>query len=129
MTAQERFEALQARWRAAHDKQHDLRFKLRYAYGDTYYIHAPKAKRDRADRASKAADFVQDAIFAWLDANSPRSWRTGVPCYWVCESLTYADAITTGQLSVTPPVAYGGLPSDSIRFAAALPTKEPAFAW
>lgn len=120
MTPQERFESLQARWRAAQEKAHSLRFDLRYHYGEHYYVYAPKGKRDKADRASRAEEKAADAIFAWLDANSPRDWRRGVPSAWVCGELTYADAMTTDQLSVVPPVAYGCTSADSIRFARAI---------
>lgn len=126
---QARFEALQAKWRSAQTKAHDLRFELQYHYGDMYRVRAPKAKMAKADKASAAEERAQDAIFTYLEANSPRSWRSGVPCYWVCDKLTYADAITAGQMSVIPPVSYGGMPSDSIRFAGPVQAKEPVCSW
>lgn len=129
MTKQQRFEALQARWRKAREKASELRYKLESAYGWMYFVHAPKGKRDRLDLARAAEDKAQDAIFTWLDQNSPRDWRRGVPCNWVCDSLTYADAITSGQLSVTPPVAYGGDITDSLRFARPVAPQETAPMW
>jgi hypothetical protein len=129
MNAETRFEYLKSKWRAAYEKASELRSALRFDYGEYWHIYAPKGKRDKADKASAAQDRASDAIFAWLDEHSPRDWRVGVPAHWTCENLTYADAVTRGQLSVTPPPCYGCLPQDSIRFAAALPEREPAFAW
>lgn len=129
MTKQQRFEALQARWRKAKEKARNLAFDLRYHYGDFYFVSAPRAKREKKERASAAEEKASDAIFLWLDQNSPRSWRTGVPADWVCDSLTYADAITSDRLSVTPPVAYGCYPSDSVRFAQPVAPNETAPSW
>ncbi len=122
MTPQQRFEHLKTRWRTAYDKARDLRFELIRQYGREFTYHAPKAPRDRLERVYIAEDKAAEAIFAWLELHSPRQWRTGVPAHWVCESLTYADAMTTGQMQVIPPVAYGHMPNDAIRFAAPLET-------
>ena len=116
MTAQDRFEALQARWRKAQEATREFSWQLEYKYGETWL--APRGKRDRLDRLRKREGEARDDIFAWLDDNSPRSWRSGVPCQWVCNSLTYADAITSGHLSEIPAVTYGCMPGDSARFAA-----------
>lgn len=112
---------LQEKWRKAHEKERDLARKLEYTYGKTWM--APQGKRAKYDAVNKRLDAAMEAIFAWLDANSPRNWRTGVPAFWVCEHLTEADALTADRLSVVPPVAYGSLPGDSIRFAQAVSTE------
>lgn len=118
MTQQERFERMQGKWRAAHQAAWEYRLTLKLAYGESY--HAPRGKRERLERLTAREDQASDAIFAWLDANSPRDFRRGVPADWVCGSLSYADAVTHGPMSVVPPVAFGCYPSDSQRFAAAL---------
>lgn len=115
MTKQERFESLQARWRKAQEAVSELSYNLRSRYGNTW--SAPAALRNKYERAQKREHAASDAIFTWLDNNSPRQWRIGVPAHWVCDSLTYADAITADALSVIPPPCYGSYPGDSQRFA------------
>jgi hypothetical protein len=127
-SSRERFDYLKAKWRAAFDKASALRGNLRARYGE-YHFQAPRGMRDKADKAGAAQDRASDAIFAWLDAHSPRNWRVGVPAFWTCAELTFEDATTRGKLSLVPPVAWGGVPQDSIRFAAALPERSESFAW
>lgn len=115
MTHQQRFEFLQARWRKCHEAAQEMFYQLKYKYGEAW--QAPSGKRDRLDSLRNRESAAADAIFTWLDGNSPRQWRTGVPSQWVCDSLSYADATTVGRLSVVPPPAYGSLPMDSLRFA------------
>jgi hypothetical protein len=111
---------LQERWAVLDEKARELRWSLEGKYGSPWYINVPRAQRERIEKAHNRADKAQEAIFAWLDTHSPRSWRSGVPANWVATQLTEEDALTRGRLSVTPPVAYGGMPSDSLRFAAAI---------
>lgn len=125
---QEKFEALQAKWRAAHKKELDLSFAANHKYG-TWYIHAPRGVRERIERARAAESKAMDAVFAWLDAHSPRAWRTGTPAYWICDKLTYADAMTEGQLSVVPPPPYGYTTHEMERFARPIEQKEPTPTW
>lgn len=113
----ETFEKLRAKWLKTSEAARVFGVALRGQYGEHYPYQAPKGKLKRLDALRAREDKASAAIFAWLDANSPRQWRTGVPAYWICESLTYDDAVTSGQLSVVPPPSYGCYPSDSIRFA------------
>jgi hypothetical protein len=113
---QKTFEALQAKYRAADERADRIRASLKAQYGHQW--RAPAGKERKLNEAQAKADSAMEAIFAWLDANSPRDWRHGAPCYWVCAELSYEDAITAGQLSVIPPVVYGCYESDSRRFAA-----------
>lgn len=115
MSPESRFSALQERFRKAADAASNLRFALNYKYGEVY--NAKRSERDKLDKLRERESKAADAIFAWLEANSPRNWRHGCPYYWICTELTYADAVTSGALSVVPPVCYGGSPQDSIRFA------------
>jgi hypothetical protein len=119
MTQQEHFEAMRARWRKASEKARELRWNIEGKYG-TWYIYAPAGQRAKIERANAAEEKAQEAIFAWLDAHSPRDWRHGVPCHWVCDQLTYEDAMTRERLSVQTPCSYGSMPSDALRFAAAV---------
>lgn len=109
---------LQAKWQAAHNRERTLAWSLQHKYGNTW--SAPHAQRERYDVVSKRSDAAMEAVFAWLDTYSPRSWRSGVPAHWVCVHLTEADALTVGQLAVVPPPGYGSFPNDSVRFAMAL---------
>lgn len=109
---------LQAKWRKAHEAERKMARELEYQYGKTWL--APRGKQARYEAIAKRESAASGAIFAWLDANSPRDWRRGVPAHWVCGELTEADALTAGTLSVLPPVAYGRMPSDSVRFAMAV---------
>jgi hypothetical protein len=106
---------LQAAWRKAHEAERELARTLQYKYTNTW--SAPRAQQEKYERVSKRSDAAMEAVFAWLDTFSPRSWRSGVPANWVCVHLTEADALTAGQLSVVPPPGYGSYPSDSVRFA------------
>lgn len=115
MTKQEYFERLQARWRAADVALSEHSASLRYRYGNTW--QAKPAERKRLDALRDREGHAVDAIMAWLDNHSPRDWRRGVPCHYVCGALTYADAVTSGPLSVVPPVAFGCYQSDAVRFA------------
>jgi hypothetical protein len=117
--SEKQFLKLRDRWTKADEKAAEFRFELKYKYGD-WFIYAPRKLRERMEALNASEDKASEAIFAFLDTHSPRSWRRGVPAHWVCESLTYADAMTTGRLAVTPPCAYGMMPADSIRFAQAL---------
>jgi hypothetical protein len=119
---------LQAKWRALHDKTRELTHGLERKYGSPWYIYVPRSQRERIEAAQRREDKAREAIFAWLEQHSPRSWSSGVPCYWVCDSLTEADALTSGQLTVTPPPGYGSYPSDMIRFAWPVKPQE-VFSW
>lgn len=109
------FERLQCKWRKVSDAVGEMAYQLKRQYGETY--HAPRGKQAKLESLRSRESAACEAIFAWLDANSPRDWRHGAPCYWVCDKLTIADALTSGQLSVVPPLCYGYLPSDMVRFA------------
>jgi hypothetical protein len=109
---------LQAKWRTAADKVAALKDQLRAKYGN--WIWAPAWTCDRVNRLSLAESKAQDRIIEWLEEYSPRGWRTGIPCHWLCTDLTEADALTAGPLSVVPPPAYGSTEADSRRFALAV---------
>jgi hypothetical protein len=67
--------------------------------------------RSRQDRASAS-------MMTLLERLSPRDWDSTVPQWWIMETLSWEDATTSGQMSVTPPPAYGYIGADSARFAA-----------
>lgn len=109
---------LQDKWRKLNTA---LRAEIGYldrAYGRAAY--APESKRRKLEALRARESAASDAIFAWLDAHSPRSWRSGVAAYWVCDQLTEADALTRGALSVVPSAGYGSNPSQVLHFARAL---------
>lgn len=107
---------LQARFADKHEKARSYAHELSYKYGQTW--QAPSGMRTRLDKLRAAEDKAMEAVFAWLDAHSPRNWRVGVPAHWVCEHLTETDALTAGQLVTVPPAGYGTTYDQAIRFAA-----------
>jgi hypothetical protein len=105
-----RFQALRDRYLRADAALSALRstFTAKYsgAYDRTWLL---KGERDREDRAVAAVDRAGAAFFAYLQSISPRDWSTGVPAHWLCEKLSYDDAVRPrGEpLSVVPPLSYG----------------------
>jgi hypothetical protein len=130
MTLQQRFEHLQARAKATADQCRDYAIDLRVKYGDAYYRGwiGGKEKR-RLDQLQRADTRETDRFVAFLVTIQGRDFRRGVPQHWLLDNLTYADAITTGKLSQTPPPAYGYSIGDSQRFAAAIIPQETAANW
>jgi hypothetical protein len=100
-----RWTNLQACYRANRAVAADLSAKLRARYGEVAY--APDGKQARLTAAYERVDRLADACYAWLAEFSPRYWRAAVPETWVCTELSYHDAITRGELSAEPPLAYG----------------------
>lgn len=113
---QKEFEALQVRWRKANDARLWLKDDLVRRYG--YDWIAPEGQRKRLEALRDREQEACEAVFHWLDKYSPRDWRTGKRYQWVCGQLTYADAVTVGQLSAVPPPAWGASLADMERFAA-----------
>lgn len=114
-TLSRQWATLQRRWRVYADRVEVYKRGLRATYG--YSWSAPSGKRRRLEYLQDREYNASRAIFAWLDEHSPRQWRSGCPAYWICEALTFADAITAGPLSAVPPPAYGHTEADSVRFA------------
>jgi hypothetical protein len=57
------------------------------------------------NRLSKA----ESVFFDYLTSISPRDWSYGVPCHWLYEKLSFADAVRPigERLSVVPPMSFG----------------------
>lgn len=121
------FTELQTKWRTAADKLEAIQYALRSKY-TRYLIGIASTEQSKLDRARAAESKASDAVYEWLDVHSPRDWRYGVPCSYVCRDLTEADAITTGELSVIPPVCFGGTVNESRQFAAAVAGHSSLFA-
>lgn len=103
--AAERFMKLQTNAQEADAKVMELRNELNRRYQHHWY--APAGQRKQLERLEAAASRHSDKFHAYLTSLSPRSWDSGVPASWVRDCLTYADAVTTGALSVVPPPAWG----------------------
>src|SRR6266446_2437856 len=118
-SAQAQFAAIRARYLKIAARREAWRYKMFDRYRTfTLYDHQLLASERKAREAIDAAESkVTDDMFALLDTVSARQWRSGVPQAWIMEHLTWEDATTTGRLSVTPPAAWGSMPSDSVRFA------------
>lgn len=105
-----KFDALRKRYLKAADALANLEIALSAKYGlssrPDWYTGAERKKltalRERIDKAT-------DAFTGHLGRISPRDWSYGVPVRWICETLSYEDAVrpTSEPLSVRPPLAYG----------------------
>jgi len=105
-----KFVKLRAAYMAAKAKLDALSSQLTSKYGDGYSSAWLKSSEStKLDRLREAADKHGDAFTDYVASISPRDWSYGVPCYWVRESLTFADVTRPAneQLSVVPPMAYG----------------------
>lgn len=110
MSPRERFEALRARYLAAQARRADHEAVLRQKYGpgvQDSWMRSPEARR--RERLREGEDRARRKFFDHLQAVSPRDWSAGVPYHWLCEKLTFEDAVRPANeaLSVVPPLAYG----------------------
>lgn len=119
MTRSERFEVLQAKWRDADRAVTSARAVLNARYQSHQY--APAVKRRALEVLERKERRASESFTKLLIALSPRDWRSGVPVSYLRDGLTYADAITRGQLSTIPPAAWGYTPRDSEVFSWPLP--------
>jgi len=105
-----KFDKLRARYVAVRVKWDEFDSALSRKYGSGFQGSWLKAgERKAKERLGAAMDKAGDAVFEYVQAISPRDWSTGVPAYWVRESLTFEDAVrpVDEPLSVTPPLSYG----------------------
>lgn len=110
MKARKRFDALRSKYLAAKAKREDQLVSFRARYGSEYqdsWLSPPDRKRK--ERLNAAVDKAGDALFAHVQAISPRDWSFGVPLCWVLSDLTFEDAVRPidEPLSVVPPLSYG----------------------
>lgn len=87
----------------------DITRTMDLKYGPNLRVGWMSAKERAAlTSAAKAYGVACDRFHAMLDA-CPRQWRSGAPTVWVCEELSYEDAVRPlGEpLTTTPPRAYG----------------------
>jgi hypothetical protein len=103
----EEFEALQARYRETWETISALRRRLEAKYSSTHY--ASQGERARLEALRKRNAKQGERILAWLERYSPRDWSRAVPYWWICMALSFDDAVTSGELTVAPPPAYGYL--------------------
>ena len=109
-TQRARFDELRARYLAQQAKRSAHDDAMRGKYGGDYrttWLTTGEAKKETKLR--EASDAAQNAFIDYLTEISPRYWKSGVPVHWLCEELTYEDAIrpVDQPLSVVPPLAYG----------------------
>ncbi len=108
---------LQTTWRAYDDQRQALLVALAVRYGPDWRIACRRADQHRLDRLANACRRVEARAYAWLARHSPRDWSSSVPIGHVMRDLSYADAVTSGQLAVVPPPAYGQTVDDARAFA------------
>lgn len=65
----------------------------------------PRALQARVEAAGRRRWLAVNAIYAWLDINSPRGsdWRVGVSSHWVCTQLSEEEARSEMPASLPPP--------------------------
>lgn len=112
----EHFTTLQRAWTERADTLRALRAEAERRYQDVTY--APSRVRQHIDRAERAERKAQNKFCDYLEAISPRDWRSGVPITYLRERLTFADATTAGALSTVPPPAWGYTDHEARAFAA-----------
>ncbi len=111
-----KFNALRAKIVEVEAARDEFRAKLATVYGYGFKLAWVKtAERKKLEAFTKKADKLGDQFYTLLDSISPRSWRTGVAYSWVLTQLTYADAITSGELAVMPQCSFGSQESDMRR--------------
>lgn len=110
-----RFAQLQARWQDADLAARLLRNELDRRYQSHRY--AKSGERKKLESLERAGRKHSDRFLGLLASISPRDWTSGVPVVWLRDGLTYADAVTTGALSVVPPPSWGSTVRDSEMFA------------
>jgi hypothetical protein len=115
MNAETRFTELQRKAREAEQAARSTRAILESRYQAVCY--APIGKRKQYETLQRKESAAFDRFYKFLESISPRAWNSGVPLAWLRDSLTYADAVTRGQLSTVPPPAWGFYEADSRRFA------------
>lgn len=121
-THEPRFSMLQRKAQDAAHAEWQYRLTLQVKYGSGHVHYAKTAEQKRLDVLRRATNRAQDRLFVELAKISPRDWSRYVPCRWIVETLTYSDACTAGQLSVTPECAWGATVDDLQRFAAPVPS-------
>lgn len=115
MTKQQRFAYLQGVAQAAADAESNYRINLRVKYGSASY--GSRTEQTKLTKLGERSNKTFQRFFAFLQSISPRDWASCVPCNWMLRKLTYDDAITAGQMSMTPNPAWGYVQADAVRFA------------
>jgi hypothetical protein len=121
-SAEFQFDRIRSRWMQVQARRDAHRSAMLAKYGrhDPPRSWMNKGESARQD-AILAADLREtERMCMLLDRVSPRNWRAGVPAHWLMSELTWEDAITSGRLSVVPPVAYGMTPRDVDAFSTAI---------
>ncbi len=123
MTDREHFERIRARYLAAKQREDAYRLEVllpKYGQMRPQRGWLTRTELKKLETVRRAQDREYDRFFLLLDRIAGRDFRNGVPWVWVMENLTYEDAITKGQLSVVPPVYYGGTERGAEEFAQAV---------
>lgn len=102
-----KFNALRAKILALESKREELRSSLTSQYGAYQTSWLTPSERAKLEKLAAQINDHSDRFFELLDSISPRSWRSGVSYWWIITQLTYSDAVTRGELSVMPQIAFG----------------------
>lgn len=106
----ERFDKLRKAYVTKKAKLDEREDAIRQRYGGNWRRHWLKASEEKdLTKKAESVDVARRAFFDYLTEISPRDWGFGVPYHWLCEELTYEDAVRPlgERLSVVPPLSYG----------------------
>jgi hypothetical protein len=117
MRTESRYDELQTNARVSANIANAFRATLRVKYSDTAYAKA--SERKQLERLVARADKDFRRFFDFLASIAGRDFSHTVPCTYLIERLTYADAITTGQMADVPMPSWGRTEQDMRVFASA----------
>lgn len=80
----------------------------RYGNGVTRMHWKPSDSKQYGKLRDKYDKLYNRLISAIRDI-SPRSWESGIPCYWIVENINYDMATTLGQIEPIPPRSWGSV--------------------
>ena len=114
------FTRLQAQYAQLQDREQAYRSDVLWA---KYRQFRPSSSSlTRTERAKlegfrRQEDRLLDRMCSLLDRIGGRNFRSGAPAHWLMTDLSFADAVTTGAMSVVPPSPYGYSDRETAVFA------------
>lgn len=110
---QERFDKLATDTRIAQSAMGSFRVLMDARYGSCspMYWSTPHVKKynQLRNKYDKLYGKLMDAI----REVSPRQWESGIPVFWIVENVTYAMAVTRGEISPVPPASWGSVQNNT----------------
>lgn len=111
---QDKFDKLATETRLAENAFSSFCIAMECKYGDrspTYWNTKDVSQRNKLHaRYDKFYNRLIDAI----RAVSPRSWETGIPCYWIVQNINWDMATTRGNVTPIPPASWGSTTDNTL---------------